>query len=95
MRRQVLLEDGVCLLGEDEVDPVRAGSDLCALSGGTVILNDISEHQPKSVLEVDKTSCNSQRASPKLLIADGDYQVPCESRKITSTPEDAVGGREN
>ena len=35
-----------------------------ALSGGTVIFNGISEHEPKSVFEVEKTSRNSQRASP-------------------------------
>ena len=55
---QVLVEDGVGLLGTDGVEGlILYGREVTgALSGGTVILNGISEHEPKSVLEVEKTS---------------------------------------
>ena len=46
------------------------------LSGDTEVLNGIREHEPKSVLDVEKTSGNSQRTSPRAVMTDGDQPEP-------------------
>ena len=48
-----------------------------------MILNGINEHEPKSVLEVEKTSGNSQRTSPRLSITDGDRPEPWRSKMMS------------
>lgn len=39
---------------------------------GALIVKEIQEHEPKSVLGAEKTPCNSQTTSPTLSITDGD-----------------------
>lgn len=74
----IFVEDGVDLRGNDTVDPLRAGGDRCAVRGCSDIERHlmISEHEPKSIVEVDKTSWNSQGTPPRLSITDGDDPEP-------------------
>ena len=46
------------------------------LSGGTEIVDGIGKHEPKSVLDVEGTSGNSQRTSSWAVITDGDQPQP-------------------
>ena len=52
---QVLIDDGIGLFGQDWVYHVGAGVTE-VYSGGMVILKGTKEHEPKSVLGVEKTS---------------------------------------
>ena len=72
---QVLVEDGVRLFGEYGVYPVLTGGDRGA-ARGYGILKVIKEQKPKSVFDVEKTSWNSQRTSPKSSTTDGDHPEP-------------------
>ena len=42
-------------------------------------MNGISEHEPKSVLDVEKTSANSQRTCPRSSMTDGNRPEPWRS----------------
>ena len=77
---QVLVEDGVGLVGA-RMGLILYGREVTgSLCGGTVTLNDINMHEPKSVLEVEKTSGNSQRPSPRVSITDGDHPEQWRSK---------------
>ena len=72
---QVSVEYGVGLLAR--MGLMRYGREMTgALSGGTEILNGMREQEPKSVLDVEKTSGNSQRTPPKALMTAGDQPEP-------------------
>ena len=54
-----------------------------AQSGGTVILNGTKKHEPRSVLDVEKTSGNSLKTSPKSAITPGHQPVPWKSKAMS------------
>ena len=72
---QVLVKYGVGLSGKDGVDAVWTGSDGCIIRWNGV-LNGIREQEPKAVFDVEKTSINSCRTSPKALMTAGDQPEP-------------------
>ena len=78
----VLVEYGIDLSGNDWVGAV--GWEVTgAVSGGMEILNGRREQQPKSVLDVEKTSGNSQRTLPRAVLTDGDQPVPWRSNVMS------------
>ena len=63
---------------------MRYGRDVMgALSEGTVIFNGTREHEPKSVLDAEKTSGKSQRTFLKDEITDGNQPEPWRSNVMS------------
>lgn len=54
-----------------------------ALSAGMEILNGMKEDEPKTVLDVEKTSGKSQRTLPRAVISDGDQPEPWMSNVVS------------
>ena len=66
-----------------------------ALSGRMVILKGIRTHEPKSVLDVEKTSDSSRRASPKSSMTDGDQPAPWRSNVMSQEGTGADAGADD
>ena len=78
---EVLIEGGVHL---SKIGLMRCGREVAgALPSGTEISNGIREQEPKSVLELEKTSGHSQRTSPSSSIAAGVHSGLCKSKVIS------------
>ena len=76
---QVLIEGGVHLFSQ--IGLMRCGREVTgALPPGTEISKGIREQEPKSVLELEKTTGNSQRSSPSSSMAAGVYSGLCKSK---------------
>ena len=91
---QALVDDGISFLGQDRVHRLGRGV-TGALSGGTVFLKGIRTHEPTSVLDVEKTSDSSRRASLKSSMTDGDQPAPWRSNVMSQEGTGADAGADD
>ena len=68
----------VSICGHERIHAIGARGHR-GLSGGTEISNGRREHEPKSLGDVEKTSANSIRVSPNMVMTSGSQPGPRKS----------------